>query len=160
MNRALPWLALSPPAPATAACCAAGKRVKHKGETFEGLSSTQKTLGGFGNVEDNLLSLPGGAYRAVAVRSFDAKSNTWSIWWLDGRSPGVLDVPVVGRFEGGVGTFLARDTLNGRAIDIRFIWRPGERPRWEQAFSADGGKTWETNWVMDFTRPDAGAAAP
>jgi hypothetical protein len=24
--------------------------------------------------------------------------------------------------------------------------------RWEQAFSADGGKTWETNWIMDFTR--------
>jgi hypothetical protein len=24
--------------------------------------------------------------------------------------------------------------------------------RWEQAFSDDGGATWETNWTMDFAR--------
>lgn len=123
-------------------------------ETFEGLSSTRPTLGGFGNLEDNQIFLPDGPYRAVALRSFDPVNRAWSIWWLDGRFPGALDTPVVGRFEDGVGTFFADDTLNGRPIRIRFTWRtsPEGNPRWEQAFSADGGATWETNWEMTFLR--------
>lgn len=121
---------------------------------FEGLSSTRATLGGFGNVEDNLLHFPDGDVRAIAMRSFDPATGTWAIWWLDGRHPHRLDVPVVGRFSGGVGVFLADDTLDGRPIRVRFIWRPngGDRPTWEQAFSPDAGATWETNWTMEFTR--------
>lgn len=124
---------------------------------FQGQMSTRTILGGYGNVEDNLLHLPEGTYRAAAVRSFDAQSGQWSIWWLDGRFPGQMDVPVVGQFKNGVGTFYASDALNGAPIRIRFIWTPGdgERPRWEQAFSADGGTTWETNWTMEFSRADA-----
>ena len=123
---------------------------------FPGTMSTRKVLGGFGNVEDNVLELPEGAYRALALRSFDRERGHWSIWWLDGRVPGQLDVPVVGRFENGIGTFLAEDVLDGRPIRIRFIWTTtdSDRPRWEQAFSADDGATWETNWTMDFTRAD------
>ena len=121
---------------------------------FEGRMSTCKVLGGFGNVEDNLLQLPEGAYRAVAMRSFDVRSGQWSIWWLDGRSPGHMDVPVVGQFKDGVGTFYADDVLDGAPIRIRFVWsaRDKEKPRWEQAFSADDGITWETNWTMEFSR--------
>ncbi|MBV8503138.1 MAG: DUF1579 domain-containing protein [Paucibacter sp.] len=123
---------------------------------FEGFSSTRKILGGFGNVEDNVLELPTGSYRAAAVRSFDAE-NGWSIWWLDGRDPTTLGVPVVGCFEGGVGQFFANDTLDGRPIQVRLTWTVHDRdhPRWEQAFSADGGRTWETNWRMEFTRAEA-----
>jgi hypothetical protein len=57
-------------------------------------------------------------------------------------------------FHNGVGTFYANDTFNGKPIRIRFIWSeitPKSR-HWEQAFSPDGGKTWETNWVQDLTR--------
>ena len=64
---------------------------------FVGDSNTRKILGGFGNLEDNYLALPEGPYRAVALRSFNATTKQWSIWWLDGRNAGVLDVPVVGR---------------------------------------------------------------
>lgn len=111
-------------------------------------------MGGSGNIEDNLIHLPEGAYRAVALRSYDAASGNWAIWWLDGRAPHQLDVPVVGRFEGGVGTFLADDTFDGRPIKVRFLWRRSDANycRWEQAFSADAGKSWETNWTMDFRR--------
>jgi hypothetical protein len=121
---------------------------------FDGLSSTRKILGGLGNVEDNLLRFPDGDVRAIAVRSFDPATGTWAIWWLDGRAPHRLDVPVVGRFDGEVGTFLAQDTLRGEPVGVRFIWRthPGGRPTWEQALSPDGGATWETNWTMAFTR--------
>jgi hypothetical protein len=121
---------------------------------FEGSSSTRKILGGRGNVEDNLLHLPEGAYRAAAFRSLDVASGNWAIWWLDGRSPHHLDTPVIGRFEAGQGNFYAEDTLDGRPIRVRFLWLPrsADAARWEQAFSVDAGQTWETNWTMDFER--------
>lgn len=123
-------------------------------EEFGGSCVARKILGGYGNVDDGIIERPAGAYRAVSLRSFDPKTGTWSIWWLDGRTPAALDVPVVGKFEGGVGTFLANDVFGGQAIMIRFIWTipSPDQPRWEQAFSPDGGRSWETNWVMDFTR--------
>jgi len=134
---------------------------------FQGKSSTRKILGGFGNLEDNVLALPGGDYRAAALRSFDAETGQWSIWWLDGREPQRLDVPVIGRFMNGVGTFLASDILDGRPIQVRFTWSvpASGAPLWEQAFSADAGRTWETNWTMDFTpdhsiEPQASGACP
>lgn len=121
---------------------------------FSGRNVAHKLLGGFGNIDDNLLHLPDGSYRAATLRAFDPARKTWSIWWLDGRHPGQLDVPVVGGFEAGVGTFLAEDVLDGRPILVRFLWTvpAPDQPRWEQAFSPDGGRSWETNWVMDFTR--------
>ncbi|TYT26462.1 DUF1579 domain-containing protein [Luteimonas viscosa] len=124
---------------------------------FDGQMSTRKVLGGYGNVEDNVLHLPEGTYRALALRSFDSRERQWAIWWLDGRAPGRIDVPVVGTFENGVGTFFADDTFDGVPIRIRFHWFATDpaRPRWEQAFSSDGGATWETNWTMDFVRAGA-----
>jgi hypothetical protein len=124
---------------------------------FAGTCVARKVLGGFGNMDDNFLDLPDDAYRAVTLRSFNTATGLWSIWWLDGRHPGSIDTPVVGRFENGVGTFYADETLAGKPIRVRFLWtmfKP-DRPRWEQAFSPDAGVTWETNWIMDFTRADA-----
>jgi hypothetical protein len=121
---------------------------------FAGTTVVQKVLGGMGNIDDNTLELPGDPYRAVTLRTFDVKTQQWSIWWLDGRNPGSLDTPVVGEFQDGVGTFYANDTLGGRPIRVRFVWSiPSHNtPRWEQAFSADEGRSWETNWSMEFTR--------
>ncbi|MCU0756961.1 MAG: hypothetical protein MUE46_17935 [Xanthomonadales bacterium] len=121
---------------------------------FAGTSTTRKVLQGFGNLEDNVLQFPDGAVHAVAIRSFDVATQTWAIWWLDGRNPHHLDVPVIGRFVGETGEFYADDLLEGQPIRVRFLWHrnPGSHPRWEQAFSRDGGLTWEVNWVMDFHR--------
>lgn len=123
-------------------------------EEFEGESSTRKILGGFGNLEDNLLHFPESSFRAIALRSYNAETKKWSIWWLDGRFPDSLDTPVVGAFSNGVGLFFADDVLEGTPIKIRFKWIALEanQARWEQAFSADGGAAWETNWTMDFFR--------
>jgi hypothetical protein len=119
-------------------------------DTFAGTSETRPILGGLGNVED----FPGGAYRAIALRSFDPVANAWAIWWLDGRNPHHLDVPVVGGFVDGIGQFFADDMFDGRPIKVRFLWLDTALacPRWEQAFSADGGTNWETNWTMRFER--------
>ena len=124
-------------------------------QEFAGTSVGQLILDGAGNLDDNVLELPDGTYRAATLRSYDAATGQWSIWWLDGRYPrGPLDPPMVGRFEDGVGLFYADDTFNGRPIKVRFIWSDmtDMTARWEQAFSTDGGKTWEVNWVMHFTR--------
>ncbi len=127
---------------------------------FGGDTRVGKLFEGMGNVDDNLLEHPGGAYRAATLRAFDAASGTWSIWWLDGRHPARLDTPMVGRFDDGVGTFFADDVFEGKPIRVRFVWTKAapELPRWEQAYSTDGGASWETNWIMEF-RP-SGALAP
>jgi hypothetical protein len=122
---------------------------------FNGTLSARPVLGGWGNADDNVLDMPGGAYRAVGLRAFDAKTGLWAIWWLDGRTPEAsLEPPVKGRFEQGVGTFYADDTFAGKPIRVRFMWShiTPNSCRWEQAFSPDGGRTWETNWTMEFRR--------
>jgi hypothetical protein len=123
-------------------------------EEFPGTSQTRPVMGGTGNIEDNLIEFPAGPYRAIAIRSHDAASRTWAIWWLSTADPHRLDVPVIGGFENGIGTFCADDTLRGQPVRVRFLWLRTDTatPRWEQAMSADGGKTWETNWTMDFQR--------
>ena len=123
-------------------------------QEFDGTCEQRAVLGGNGNIEDNLLHLPDGDYRAVALRSFDPASGDWAIWWLDSRDPHRIDVPVIGRFTDGVGTFFAEDQHDGRPARLRFTWSRTDTaaPRWEQALSVDGGATWEDNWTMDFAR--------
>lgn len=127
-------------------------------DLFAGTSEARPLLGGHGNIDDNTIELPadlGGPYRAATLRAFDPGSGTWSIWWLDGRWPDRIDVPMVGRFDAeGNGLFLADELFEGRPIRVRFLWlnTRSASPRWEQAFSVDQGASWETNWEMDFTR--------
>ena len=126
-------------------------------ETFSGTCKTWPLMDGQGNVDDNVLQTPSGAYRAATMRSFDPATESWSIWWLDSRHPHELDPPVVGTFHDGVGTFLAKDTFGGQPIVVRYIWSDitPNSAKWQQAFSDDGGKTWETNWIMEFRRLDS-----
>lgn len=123
-------------------------------EAFSGTSETRPVLGGFGNIEDNVLNGPGGTVRAIAVRSWDPARRSWAIWWLASDAPHRMDVPVIGGFSDGVGTFLAHDTVRGQPVLVRFLWLDSgtAMPRWEQAMSADAGDTWETNWTMEFER--------
>jgi len=128
----------------------------HEWVEFDGTCIFQQLMGGWANMDDNVFDMPGGAYyRGVTLRAYDPKTGQWAIWWLDGRNPfGDLDPPVRGRFEDGIGTFYADDTLRGKPIRVRFIWShiSASAAHWEQAFSPDGGKTWETNWITDFRR--------
>lgn len=129
----------------------------HEWVEFGGSSICQKLMGGQGNLDDNVLDLPGSTYRAATLRAFDPSSRQWSIWWLDGRTPQAsLEPPMRGSFEDGIGTFYADEDFRGQPIRVRFVWSRITPIfcRWEQAFSADGGLTWETNWYTDFTRVD------
>jgi hypothetical protein len=131
-------------------------------ENFEGRCRMWPLLDGLGNIDDNVLELPTGPYRAASMRTFDPATQQWAIWWIDGRNPHRLDPPVVGGFVDGVGEFQCDDELRGQPVRVRYRWTDTATPtpRWQQAFSADGGQTWETNWVMDFERlSEAGTAA-
>ena len=126
----------------------------HEWVEFEGTSSLVMTMDGKGTMDDNYIGLPGGPYRAMGIRGYDPKTQTWAIWWLDARNPHTIEPPVIGNFQNGVGTFEGDDTFGGKPIKVRFTWSriTPTSAHWEQAFSADGGKSWETNWRMDFER--------
>ena len=120
---------------------------------FDGACTGWEVMGGAGNVDDHLLQDPVGPYRAATLRRYDPAADQWSIWWWDSRLS-EIGPPVHGRFEAGVGTFVGDDELDGQPILVRFIWSGigAEAARWEQAFSTDGGASWESNWTMDFER--------
>ncbi len=120
---------------------------------FTGTSAAREIMDGAGNIEDNFLNDPVGAYHAAALRRIDPVSGEWTITWFDQRYSDVGPA-MRGHFKGSTGTFLCDDVLDDNLISVRFIWsRTGTaNPRWEQAFSADGGENWETNWIMDFER--------
>lgn len=120
---------------------------------FGGTCRAWELMDGQANVEDNHIDDPAGPYRAAAFRLRDQRTLSWSIWWFDPRFA-TVGPPVVGTFVDGVGRFYADDSLNGRPIRMRFVWSDigASAARWEQAFSADGGATWEVNWIMRFER--------
>lgn len=94
------------------------------------------------------------AMEGLSLRLFDPHMHQWSLWWAN-STEGTLDsIPVVGSFENGLGEFYAFEKYAGRWVLVRFIFS-GTRTdsvHGEQAYSIDGGKTWEPNWIEDLTR--------
>ena len=128
------------------------KRSTDWGE-FEGEMTCRKILNGLGNFDENLIRWNTGPVQAITLRVFNPASKEWSIYWSTDRT-GILDVPMIGGFKGAIGEFYSQEIFEGRHIYNRFIWSKitSNSCQWEQAFSEDGGKTWETNWVMEFKR--------
>ena len=122
-------------------------------ETFEAMSHARPLPGGIGNFDDFIPTIWRPGFVGMSLRIFNPETGLWSIYWVDNKT-GVLQPPVVGKFHDGVGVFEGPDELGGKPIIVRFIWSntSEEHPRWEQTFSSDNGKTWETNWVMLLTR--------
>jgi hypothetical protein len=92
--------------------------------------------------------------------TFDSSKNQWAIRWVNGKS-GELESALVGGFHGARGEFYGDDDDDGRPIRVRVIWTNPDRDhaRWEQSFSYDD-RTWETNWISDFTRADREVICP
>ena len=129
----------------------------HAWQDFTGKSNLWLAMDGLGTIDDNIIDLPDGRYRAAGIRAFDPDSRRWAIWWLDGRDPTTLGAPVMGRFAGDAGTFAGDDVLRDRPVKVELRWSDihSAHPHWEQAFSPDGGRSWETNWAMNFSRTAA-----
>ncbi|AXB44556.1 hypothetical protein [Amycolatopsis albispora] len=118
---------------------------------FPGVSTGQSIFDGGGNTDEIIFPTLG--CRGFTLRLFDVERRQWSLYWADSRS-GLLFPPVAGTFRDGRGDFYGDDTHDGRPIKAHFIWSgiTADSARWEQEFSDDGGRTWESNWVMEFTR--------
>ncbi len=122
-------------------------------DEFEGTMVARHIWGGRANTDEYEADAPFGHIQGMTLRLFDPRSRQWRLYWANSAT-GILDRPVVGSFRNGRGEFYNEDVHEGRSIYMRFIWSDITETscRWEQAFSADGGKTWETNWIMEFTR--------
>ena len=122
-------------------------------DEFASTSVARPLLDGIGN-EDEFRTDYDGGFIGMSFRFYDPELDRWAIYWADTRRPGVLDPPVFGSFDGDVGVFQGAAAFEGRPIVMRFTWSEitTPAPRWEQAFSDDDGRTWETNWIMEFTR--------
>lgn len=88
-----------------------------------------------------------------SFRHLDLARNRWSIYWTNSLT-GKLFTPVHGGFENHRGEFYGYDTEGATDVFVRYLWTETNTPtpQWQQAFSTDGGQTWETNWIMQFTR--------
>jgi hypothetical protein len=122
-------------------------------EEFEGTVTARKILGGRGNFDEGTMDRASGPVHGTSLRLYDPQSRQWSIYWADSVNA-FVPIATVGEFKDGRGEFYDYEPFEGRMIFCRFIWSriTPTSCQWEQAFSADGGVTWETNWVMTFTR--------
>lgn len=122
---------------------------------YDGTTVVRPLLGGRANVAELDVSGPAGRIEGVSLRLYDPSARQWSLNWSNVKA-GALDPPVTGRFVDGRGEFSGRETIDGRTIEVRFTIACSDARtcRFEQSFSADGGATWETNWIATDTRID------
>ena len=123
---------------------------------FESRAEAWPILGGLGNVDTfSAPSFPGRpGFEGLSLRLVEPGTGIWRIWWASTVGNGLLDPPVVGRFDHGVGLFECDDVLDGVPVKVRFTWKDitMNSATWEQSFSFDEGATWETNWVTRHAR--------
>lgn len=122
---------------------------------YEGTSVVRKIWDGRANLVELKVDGPAGQIEGLSLRLYNPQSRQWSLHYASSRD-GILVPPVIGEFRNGRGEFYGQDTLNGRAILVRFVISDitPTSCRFEQAFSDDGGKTWEVNWIAIDTRLD------
>lgn len=98
-------------------------------------------------------SASGSHIEGLTLRLYDREARQWRLYWANSRI-GRLDPPQIGDFRDGHGDFYTTDTINNKTVLVRYDWShmTSGKPHFEQAFSPDGGKTWEVNWITDQTR--------
>ena len=120
---------------------------------YEGTTVVRKVWGGRANLVELVADGAAGHFEGLSLRLYNPQSRQWSLNFANANS-GVLAQPTVGEFKNGRGEFYDQETFNGRAVLVRFIISDitPNSCRFEQAFSDDGGKTWEVNWIATDTR--------
>ena len=127
---------------------------------LRGTTVVRRVWGGKANLVELVADGPGGRFEGLSLRLYDPGTGQWSLHFASSRD-GALAPPTVGAFRDGRGEFYARETLGGRPILVRFVISDitPTSCRFEQAFSADGGRTWEVNWIATDTRVEEPAPA-
>jgi hypothetical protein len=123
---------------------------------YDGISNHHKLLDSNANFEEFEVrgSTPDAHIKGQTLRLYNPETRQWSIYLVD-LAAGTIDMPpVTGHFEGKRGEFYDQQMWKGRAVIVRYLWLDlsPKSARMEQAFSQDGGKTWETNWICELSR--------
>lgn len=124
---------------------------------YQGTSIIRPLMDGRANVVELSVAGPRGKIEGLAVRLYNPQAGQWSLNYAS-MGNGLLTAPVFGSFDKGRGAFYGHDMIDGRAVLVRFVITqvsPAEA-HFEQAYSADGGASWEVNWIaVDTKRPAA-----
>jgi len=120
---------------------------------MNGISVVRKVLNGRANLVELVADSPSGHFEGMSLRLYNPQTRQWSLNFAN-ASDGIMTLPTIGEFKDARGEFYSQETLNGRAIFVRFVISDitPDSCRFEQSFSDDGGKTWEVNWIAIDTR--------
>ena len=120
---------------------------------LDGTTVVSKIWNGRANLAELETDAASGHLQVISLRLYDPAARQWSLNTANVKV-GTLGVPTVGEFKNGRGEFYDQETFNGRTILVRNVWSDisADSCRFEQAFSDDGGKTWEVNWIAVDTR--------
>jgi hypothetical protein len=120
---------------------------------YEGTTVVRKVWSGRANLVELEADGPAGHFEGLSLRLYNPQSRQWSLNFASSNG-GTMSQPTIGGFKDGRGEFFDQETFNGRAIFVRFVISDitPNSCRFEQAFSDDGGKTWEVNWIATDTR--------
>lgn len=123
---------------------------------YEGTTTVRPIWNGRANLVELEADGPSGHFRGLNLRLYDPVAKQWSLTFANAAA-GVLNAPAIGAFSTVRGEFYDQESLDGRAILVRFVISDitNDACHFEQSFSADGGKTWETNWIAQDTRVGA-----
>ena len=132
---------------------------------YDGTTVVRKVWNGRANLVELVADGSAGHFEGLNLRLYNPQSHQWSLNFAS-SSGGTMSQPTIGEFKNGRGEFFDQETFNGRAIFVRFVISDitPNSCRFEQAFSDDGGKTWEVNWIATDTRvkdePDKARGTP
>lgn len=120
---------------------------------YEGTTVVRKVWNGGANLVELDVSGSAGRVEGLSLRLYNPDTRQWSLNFAS-KAGGTMTPPTIGESKNGRGEFYSQETLGGRAIFVRFVISDitPKSIRFEQAFSGDGGKTWETNWIATDTR--------
>jgi hypothetical protein len=120
---------------------------------LEGTTVVRKVWNGGANLAELEADNASGHLEVLSLRLYDPRSRQWSLSSANSNS-GTLSQPIIGEFRNGRGEFFDQESFNGRTILVRNVWSDitADSCRFEQAFSDDGGQTWEVNWIAVDTR--------
>jgi hypothetical protein len=119
----------------------------------DGYGIYRKVWGGRANLNEFFTENSNGHVEGLTLRTYNPETHRWSLYWANSRD-GILSTPQVGRFIHGQGEFYEQDNSDGKGTLVRYVWSriTATSAHFEQAFSEDGGKSWDVNWISDMQR--------
>ena len=120
---------------------------------LNGTVTVRKTWGGRAQLEEIEAEGPNGHWEGMTLFLYNPQSHQWSQTFMDSKSA-TLSAPTIGSFKDGRGELFNQDTFNGKSILVRGVWseiKPDSH-RYEESYSADGGKSWHPAFIAKLTR--------